>query len=91
MEGGSKKERIEAKFQGVCPAGRRILILLSQRMGRGGGGEQRDFTASQEEAPQGRRPLKAQQQEWKGSTGCLSQAGSELGARLARTLGVRGG
>lgn len=33
MEGGSKKERIEAKFQGVCLAGRRILILLSQRIG----------------------------------------------------------
>lgn len=64
---------------------------LESADGAGGGGEQRDFTASQEEAPQGRRPLKAQQQEWKGSTGCLSQAGSELGARLARTLGVRGG
>lgn len=31
--GGSRKEEIEGKFQGVCRAAGRILILMSQRIG----------------------------------------------------------
>jgi hypothetical protein len=91
----SRKEEIEGKFQGVCRPGRRILVLMSQRIGP----SVTSLLPEKRRPGAGGRSLTVQQQEWEGwSTGCprLTGRGAGLGAVLSwkghlRVGAARGG